>query len=149
VLDLALLMPLQIAGVLKIASIYNHAWNKDRAKELIGVLGSRMLLRSASRSLSKLVPGFGSVVGASVASAGTYAILKAAQIYFEHGATLDSKGREVLKKVYDEAEKKGSDFFSSEKMKEFRKLQLKYQSGAISKEEFDKKLEEFGRTEQP
>lgn len=143
--DLFVLTPLQIGGVLKIASIYNHSFNKDRAKELIGVLGGRMLFRAAGRNIAKLVPGLGSVVGAGVAFGGTYAILKTAQVYFERGASLNPKEREHLKKVYLEAEKEGKDLFSSDQMKEFRKLQLKHQSGAISKEEFEKRLKELER----
>ena len=62
------------------------------ATEFVGALGANvgigMILREGTRAALKFFPGWGNVVCGMVAGAGTFAIGRAAMVYFIEGATL-------------------------------------------------------------
>jgi uncharacterized protein (DUF697 family) len=55
-----------------------------------------MILREGARALLKFFPGWGNVVCGAVAGAGTYAIGRAAIVYFLEGLTLMDARRAYL-----------------------------------------------------
>ena len=81
--DLPVLTLNQMRLVLRIALAYGQEIDRERALELLGVLGLGFGLRTAARELLDLVPVAGWAVKAAVAYAGTKALGEAAVRYFE------------------------------------------------------------------
>jgi uncharacterized protein (DUF697 family) len=71
------------------------------ATEFIGALGANvgigMLFREGTRALLKFFPGWGNVICGMVAGAGTYAIGRAAIVFFLEGMSLKDARRVYLK----------------------------------------------------
>jgi uncharacterized protein (DUF697 family) len=67
------------------------------ATEFLGALGvnvgAGMLLREGARAILKFFPGWGNVVCGAVAGAGTYAIGRAATVFFIEGVSLKDARR--------------------------------------------------------
>jgi uncharacterized protein (DUF697 family) len=81
--DLPVLTLNQARLVLRIALAHGQEIDKDRAPELLGVVGAGFGLRTVARELLDLVPVAGWAVKGAVAYAGTKAIGEAAVRYFE------------------------------------------------------------------
>ena len=85
--DLPALTVNQIRMVLRIAAAYGQEIDRERAVELLGVLGAAFGLRAIAREAVGLVPGPGWVLKGAIAYAGTKALGEAAIRYFEAGGT--------------------------------------------------------------
>ncbi|WP_139365664.1 hypothetical protein [Shouchella patagoniensis] len=74
---------------MKLATLYDKPLTKDRAKELIlaNLVGN--IGKTAFRQLGKFVPGYGSLIGASVAGSFTWAMGHAIKKIYEQGLDLD------------------------------------------------------------
>jgi uncharacterized protein (DUF697 family) len=81
--DLPVLTLNQVRLVLRIALAYGQEIDKERALELLGVVGVGLGLRAAARELLDLVPVAGWAVKGAIAYAGTKALGEAAVRYFE------------------------------------------------------------------
>ena len=81
--DLPVLTLNQARLVLRIALAYGQEIDKDRAVELLGVVGLGFGMRTVARELLDLVPVAGWAVKGAVAYTGTKAIGEAAVRYFE------------------------------------------------------------------
>jgi uncharacterized protein (DUF697 family) len=81
--DLPVLTLNQARLVLRIALAYGQEIDKDRAFELLGVVGAGFGFRTVARELLDLVPVAGWAVKGAIAYAGTKAIGEAAVRYFE------------------------------------------------------------------
>jgi uncharacterized protein (DUF697 family) len=81
--DLPVLTLNQARLVLRIALAHGQEIDKDRALELLGVVGAGFGLRTVARELLDVVPVAGWAVKGAVAYAGTKAIGEAAVRYFE------------------------------------------------------------------
>ena len=81
--DLPVLTLNQARLVLRIALAYGQEIDKDRAVELLGVVGLGFGMRTVARELLDLVPVAGWAVKAGIAYAGTRAFGEAARRYFE------------------------------------------------------------------
>ncbi len=90
--DLPVLTALQLVMVSGIMYISGRERSMRAATEFIGALGANvglgMVLREGTRAALKFFPGWGNVVCGMVAGAGTFAIGRAAMVYFIEGATL-------------------------------------------------------------
>ena len=90
--DLPILTTLQLVMVSGIMYISGRERSLRAATGFIGALGANvglgMILREGTRAALKFFPGWGNVVCGMVAGAGTYAIGRAATVYFVEGATL-------------------------------------------------------------
>ena len=99
--DLPFITGVQLSMIIAIGYIGGHELNKKAAMEFMSAMGLNILgafgLRELARGLVKLIPVGGSVISASIASAGTYAIGEAAISYF-----IDKKSKVDSKKEYDE-----------------------------------------------
>ena len=145
VADMALITPMQIAMVTAIGYFHGIKVSKDRALELLSVLGIGFGLREAARQLVKLVPGFGSVVSAAVAFSGTVALGETANAWFKSQMRLSADElRETFKNAAeaaraeygahkDAAEATGATLTS---------LERKRRDGALSDTQFEAKLGE-------
>jgi uncharacterized protein (DUF697 family) len=75
----------QIRMVFRIATAYGEQIDRDRALEVLAVVGTGLGFRALARSALGLVPGVGWAVKGGVAYAGTQALGRAAVTYFEKG----------------------------------------------------------------
>jgi uncharacterized protein (DUF697 family) len=81
--DLPVLTLNQIRMVLRIALAYGQELDRERAAELVGVVGAGFAFRAAARELLDLVPVAGWAVKGAVAYVGTKVLGEAAIRYFE------------------------------------------------------------------
>ena len=98
--DLPILTMLQLVMVSGIMYISGRERSLRAATEFVAALGvnvgAGMILREGARALLKFFPGWGNVVCGAVAGAGTYAIGRAAIVYFLEGLTLMDARRAYL-----------------------------------------------------
>ncbi|MBA3543451.1 MAG: hypothetical protein H0T83_03290 [Chthoniobacterales bacterium] len=98
--DLPILTTLQLVMVSGIMYISGRERSMRAATEFIGALGANvglgMVLREGTRAALKFFPGWGNVVCGMVAGAGTFAIGRAATVYFIEGASLRDARRAFL-----------------------------------------------------
>jgi uncharacterized protein (DUF697 family) len=99
--DLPVLTALQVLMVSGIMYISGRERSLRAATEFIAALGANvgvgMLLREGTRAMLKFFPGWGNVVCGMVAGAGTYAVGRAATVYFLEGASLKEAKQTYLK----------------------------------------------------
>jgi uncharacterized protein (DUF697 family) len=81
--DLPVLTLNQVRMVLRIALAYGEELDRERAAELVGVVGAGFAFRATARELLDLVPVAGWAVKGGVAYVGTKALGEAAVRYFE------------------------------------------------------------------
>ncbi len=74
VADVPLIITTQVTLILSLCSLYGRTFSADTARSLALAALSAIAGPMVFHSLSKCIPAFGSVVGASVASACTYAV---------------------------------------------------------------------------
>jgi uncharacterized protein len=98
--DLPILTALQLMMVAGVMYISGRERSLRAATEFITALGvnvgAGMILREGTRALLKFFPGWGNLVCGAVAGAGTYAIGRAAIVYFLEGLTLKDARRAYL-----------------------------------------------------
>jgi uncharacterized protein (DUF697 family) len=83
--DMPVLTLNQIRMVLHIAAAYGEHIDRDRALEILAVVGAAFGLRAVAREALGFLPGVGWAVKGGIAYAGTRALGKAASAYFEAG----------------------------------------------------------------
>ncbi|MBA2242713.1 MAG: hypothetical protein H0W04_07470 [Chthoniobacterales bacterium] len=95
--DLPILTTLQLVMVSGIMYIAGRERSLRAATEFVAALGvnvgAGMILREGARAVLKFFPGWGNVVCGMVAGAGTYALGKAAIVYFLEGVSLQDARR--------------------------------------------------------
>jgi uncharacterized protein (DUF697 family) len=98
--DLPILTTLQLVMVSGIMYLSGRERSLRAATEFIAALGANvgagMLLREGTRAVLKFFPGWGNVVCGMVAGAGTYAIGRAAIVYFVEGVSLNEAKRTYI-----------------------------------------------------
>ncbi|WP_313894277.1 GTPase [Psychrobacillus sp.] len=104
--DFIPLTGIQVALMLKLSTLYDKPISKDNAKELIIATIVGNIGKTIFRQISKLVPGAGSVVGASVAGSTTVALGYA--VKYAHESNIELKA-ETLKSLYDVFLKKSKE----------------------------------------
>jgi uncharacterized protein (DUF697 family) len=91
--DMPVLTLNQIRMVFRIAGAYGEEIDRDRALEVLAVIGAGFGFRAVAREALGFVPGIGWVIKGGIAYTGTRALGKAALAYFEKG------GQRRLKKL--------------------------------------------------
>lgn len=98
--DLPVLTTLQLVMVSGIMYVSGRERSLRAATEFIGALGvnvgAGMLLREGARAILKFFPGWGNIVCGAVAGAGTYAIGRAAIVFFVEGVSLKDARRTYI-----------------------------------------------------
>jgi uncharacterized protein (DUF697 family) len=98
--DLPILTTLQLMMVAGIMYVSGRERSLRAAGEFIGALGANvgaaMLLREGTRAVLKFFPGWGNVLCGLVAGSGTYAIGRAASVFFVDGVSLKDARRVYL-----------------------------------------------------
>jgi uncharacterized protein (DUF697 family) len=105
--DLPILTTLQLVMVSGIMHIAGRERSLRAATEFAAALGvnvgAGMILREGTRAVLKFFPGWGNVVCGMVAGAGTYALGRAATVYFLEGVSLSDARR-----IYSRSRKKSA-----------------------------------------
>jgi uncharacterized protein (DUF697 family) len=83
--DMPVLTLNQIRMVFHLAAAYGEEMDRDRALEVIGVIGAAFGFRALAREALGVVPGVGWAIKGGIAYVGTRALGKAAAAYFEAG----------------------------------------------------------------
>lgn len=89
--DMPLLTALQILMIIEIGGFYGVELSPKRALEFIATVGAGFGFREIARQAIKLIPGAGQVISSGVAAAGTLALGKTAQIWFQRNQSLTQK----------------------------------------------------------
>lgn len=111
--DLAV-VAVQVKMVRDIGQMWGHKVDKQAAISLLGGLGLGTGARIAVSNIAKLVPVWGSLVGASASFASTWALGKVADKYFEAGMKNDPAS---LRTDFDAAQNEGRAAYDSNKSK--------------------------------
>jgi uncharacterized protein (DUF697 family) len=83
--DMPVLTLNQIRMIFRIAAAYGEEIDRDRAVEILAVVGAGLGLRAVAREALGFVPGVGWAIKGGIAYVGTKALGKAAVAYFEAG----------------------------------------------------------------
>lgn len=102
----------QIRMVSEIGRTYGRSLDKASIKALLATAGLGTGARMAISSLAKLVPGFGSLVGAAGAFVATHAMGQVAIKYFESGGTLTT---DSIKSIFKEQKAAGEKEYQASK----------------------------------
>jgi len=108
------------------------------------------LFRIAISNAVKLIPGWGSVVGASLSYASTWAFGKVANQYYASGGKLDAQ---ALQAAFKQARKEGEKIYEQNKAEIAKKQEVyasqitelneQLQQGTITQEQYQAKLTEL------
>jgi uncharacterized protein (DUF697 family)/uncharacterized tellurite resistance protein B-like protein len=109
--DLAVI-GIQVKLVRDIGQYWGHQVGQEAAKSLLYGLGLGTGARLAVNNLAKLVPGWGSAVGATTSFASTWALGKVANEYFKNGAKDEPA---VLLASFKTAEQEGNSAYVAHK----------------------------------
>jgi uncharacterized protein (DUF697 family) len=149
VADILILTPIQMAMVATIGYFHGIEVTPERASELMGVMGAGVGFREAARQLVKLVPGYGMVVSASIAFAGTVALGEVANVWFSRRMKVDVQD---LKELFTRTASKAKHDYALESQSADSKqaaeavkarvdaLRKRYAMGEITEAEFDEAL---------
>jgi uncharacterized protein (DUF697 family) len=154
--DILVLTPIQMAMVATIGYFHGVEVSADRAGELMGVMGAGVGLREAARQLVKLIPGYGMVVSAGIAFAGTVALGETAHLWFSRQMKVDAHDlKELFSRVAAKAKheyalrsdkESAGDLAADERVRaEADALRAKRGRGEISQAEFEKAMADLDR----
>lgn len=115
--DLVILPAIQSRMVFHLAQFYGQPMSGQRFIELAGSLFTGMLVRQASREVAKFIPFFGSVAGAALAGAATFALGKACCFYFSAVHKGHTPKAEDLKRYYEEQLTQAEKFWNKKSAK--------------------------------
>jgi uncharacterized protein (DUF697 family) len=109
--DVFAVSALQLDMIRQLSRVYDIDFAETQGKAIITSLTSSTLARAGARSLIKLVPGIGTLIGGVTVSifngASTYALGEVFKRHFDSGGTILDFDVERLKKVYKEKFEKG------------------------------------------
>jgi uncharacterized protein (DUF697 family) len=100
--DLVVLPGIQTRMIYHLAKLYGQPLRGERFLELASTLGMGMMVRQAVRELVKFIPVIGSVVGAALAGAATFALGKAFCFYYSAVHKGHVPQPEELRRYYQE-----------------------------------------------
>ena len=111
VIDVFAVSGLQLDMVKGLCRVYDVSFSETQGKAIVTTLTSSALARIGARSLIKLVPGVGSLIGGVTLSvfngASTYALGEVFKKHFSAGGTFLDFDTDRLKKYYREKFEKG------------------------------------------
>lgn len=109
--DVFAVSALQLDMIRQLCRIYDIDFAETQGKAIVSSLTTSTMARAGARSLIKLVPGLGTVVGgitvAAINGASTYALGQVFRRHFSTGGTFLDFDTERLKKMYQEQFEKG------------------------------------------
>lgn len=140
--------PLQMGMVYELGTIYGHHLDKASIKAMLSTFGIGKGLRIAISSLAKLVPGWGSIVGAVGAFSTTYALAQVAKKYFESSRRLSL---DSLKPLFAQKEEEGKKQFELQKdsianpevAEQIKRIGEKVSTGELKPEQLQRHISEL------
>jgi len=109
--DIFAVSALQLDMIRQMCKVYDIDFKETQGKAIVTSLTSSTLARIGARSLIKLIPGVGSMLGGITVSifsgASTYALGEVFKLHFETGGTILDFDPDRLKKKYSEMFEKG------------------------------------------
>ncbi len=109
--DILAVSALQIDMIRQLCRVYEVDFSETQGKAIVTSLTSSTLARAGARSLVKLIPGIGSIIGgvtvSAFAGASTYALGEVFKRHFESGGTILDFDMDRLKNLYKEKFEKG------------------------------------------
>jgi len=109
--DIFAVSAIQLDMVRQLSRVYGLPFSETQGKAIVTTLTSSTLARAGARSLIKLLPGIGTVIGGVTVSifngASTYALGEVFKQHFSNGGTFLDFDTERLKKYYNEKFEKG------------------------------------------
>lgn len=146
---------LQLDMIRQLCRAYGVPFSETQGKAIVSALTSSTLARAGARSLIKLVPGLGTLIGGITVSifngASTYALGEVFKRHFETGGTiLDfdveglknmykekfEKGKEVAKDINQEMPEKEAPEKATEMVDKLKELAALKEQGVLTEEEF-------------
>lgn len=101
----------QMDMIRQLCRVYDLEFSETQGKAIVTSLTSSILARAGARSLVKLIPGLGTVIGGVTVSvfngASTYALGEVFKKHFDSGGTILDFDSDRLKKVFKEKFEKG------------------------------------------
>lgn len=150
--DLAVIA-VQLKMVRDIGALWGHALDMEAAKSFLYSVGLGTGARLAVNNLAKLIPGWGSVIGATTSFASTYALATVMDRFFAEGidpskATPDDlrqrfrAAEEIARSVYSEHQ---DVVIASQRTHKtaFDELTQKLEAGELTQDEFDRRVAEL------
>ncbi len=138
VADVFAVTALQMDMIKQLSRVYGHDFSETQGKAIVTSLTGSTLARMGARSVVKLIPGIGSLLGGATVSvfagASTYAIGEVFKEHFNAGGTFLDFDPERLKNLYKEKFEKGK--------KEAPKMKKEAKNGDIYVDEEDLPVEE-------
>lgn len=111
VADVFAVSALQLDMIRQLTRVYGLDFAESQGKAIVSSLTTSTMARAGARSLIKLIPGLGTVVGgitvAAINGASTYALGQVFKKHFNTGGTILDFDVERLKKLYQEQFEKG------------------------------------------
>jgi len=133
-----------------IGQYYGHSMDKKAVASLLGGFVGGTGMRIAISNLAKLVPGWGSVVGATTSFATTWGIGKVADRFFASGGNVSP---EQLRADFKNAKKDGKAAYDQNKAQveakanlarqDLESLNADLQAGRITQAEYDERVEKL------
>lgn len=109
--DVFAVSALQLDMIRQLCRAYDQDFSETQGKAIVTSLTSSTLARLGARSLIKLIPGVGSIIGGMTVSifagASTYALGEVFKKHFDSGGTILDFDPDRLKKYYQEKFEKG------------------------------------------
>ena len=109
--DIFAVSALQLDMVRQLCRAYDQDFSETQGKAIVTSLTSATLARLGARSLIKLIPGVGSIIGGMTVSifagASTYALGEVFKSHFDSGGTILDFDPDRLRKYYQEKFEKG------------------------------------------
>jgi uncharacterized protein (DUF697 family)/uncharacterized tellurite resistance protein B-like protein len=149
--DLAV-VALQLKMISDVGAYFGHRVDKQAARSLLYGMGLGTGARLAVNNLAKLIPGFGSAVGAATSFVSTYALGKVMAKFFAAG-DIDEAKAEKLRSEYKAAEAQAKAVYAdhedvviqSQRQNEIAlaRLTADLKTGKISRDEFDARIAEL------
>ncbi|HYF50353.1 MAG TPA: hypothetical protein VEJ63_13165 [Planctomycetota bacterium] len=145
-----MVVPMQVKMVYDIASLFGMKTDKNTVRLMFETLGVGTGARIGISVLSKLVPGWGSVVGATSSYATTYALAKVAYAFYKSGAKVSM---ESLKPMFREQKEQGKAEYEKQKgalveaqrahSGKLQQLAFDLSSGKITTAEYENRVDEL------
>ncbi len=109
--DIFAVSAIQLDMVRQLSRVYGLSFSETQGKAIVTALTSSTLARAGARSLIKLLPGIGTIIGGVTVSifngASTYALGEVFKQHFSNGGTFLDFDTDRLKKYYNEKFEKG------------------------------------------
>lgn len=147
--DLAVI-GVQLKMIRDVGALWGHVVNKEAAKSLLYAMGLGTGARLAVNNLAKLLPGWGSVIGATTSFVSTYALATVIDKLFADGVDVTKAKAADLRPSFKQAEDIARAVYAnhedviiaSQRMNRgaFDELSQQLSEGLITQEEFDTKV---------